>query len=91
MIGINTPVRVYELVARKGELPEDRQKAYRIFEKGLQLYRGQKWEEAIKHFNAVMKVIPDDPPSKTFIERCQSFLASPPPAEWDGVFVASSK
>lgn len=91
VVGIQKPVRVYELVARKGELPEERLKAFRIFEKGLQLYRTQKFEDAIKHFQAVMKVIPNDPPSKTFIERCQDFLQSPPPAEWDGVFVATGK
>jgi adenylate cyclase len=91
VVGINKPVRVYEMIARKGELPDDQLKAYRIFEKGLSLYREQKWDEATKYFNAVMKVIPADPPSKIFIERCNEFKADPPGAEWDGVFVAESK
>jgi adenylate cyclase len=91
VIGIAKPVRVYEMVARKGELPEDQFKAFRIFEKGLTLYREQKWDDAIKHFAAVMKVIPGDPPSKVFTARCIEFKENPPGADWDGVFVASEK
>jgi adenylate cyclase len=91
VIGINTPVRLYELVAKKGELSEDQQKGFAYFAKGLELYRKQQWEEAAKYFNAVFKFIPDDPPSKKFIDRCRDFYKNPPPEDWDGVFVAESK
>ncbi|MBI4084118.1 MAG: CHASE2 domain-containing protein [Candidatus Lambdaproteobacteria bacterium] len=91
VIGIQTPVRIYELVARKGELDEAHVKGYAYFHKGLELYRQQQWDEAVKYFNGAMKVIPDDPPSRAFIERCTEFKKNPPPAAWDGVFVATSK
>ena len=91
VIGINQPVRLYELLAKKGELPEDLQKGVAYFAKGLELYRKQQWEEAAKYFNAVFKFIPDDPPSKKFIDRCRDFYKNPPGADWDGVFVAASK
>jgi adenylate cyclase len=94
VIGINTPVRVYELAAKKGELSEERKKAFAYFAKGLELYRAQQWDEAIKYLNAVFKFIPDDPPAKTFIARCEAFKQAPPVKkgeEWDGVFTAESK
>ncbi|MCZ6534218.1 MAG: adenylate/guanylate cyclase domain-containing protein [SAR324 cluster bacterium] len=92
VIGINTPVRVYELAAKKGELDEKRQKAFPYFAKGLELYRKQEWDEAIKYFNATEKLIPDDPPSKVYIERCEAFKANPPEEkDWDGVFTATEK
>ena len=92
VIGINTPVRVYELAAKKGELDEKRQKAFPYFAKGLELYRKQEWDEAIKYFNATEKLIPDDPPSKVYIERCEAFKANPPEEkDWDGVFMATEK
>ncbi|HKI99622.1 MAG TPA: CHASE2 domain-containing protein [bacterium] len=91
VIGINTPVRIYELLALKGELPEEMQKGIAYFAKGLELYRQQQWEEAAKYFNAVFKFIPDDPPSTKFIERCREFYKNPPGEDWDGVFVAASK
>jgi adenylate cyclase len=34
---------------------------------------------------------PDDPPSVVLAARCRAWLAAPPPAEWDGTFVATSK
>ena len=94
VMGINTPVRIYELLGRKGDLTEELTKGVAYFAKGLELYRGQQWDEAIKYLNAVFKFIPDDPPSKEFISRSQRFKESPPVPEgeeWDGVFTASSK
>lgn len=91
VMGITTPVRIYELIARKGEMKENQKKAFAYFARGLELYREQQWDEAKKYFNAVYKFIPEDPPSTNFIERCNEFKAAPPAKDWDGVFTASSK
>ncbi|MDH5752136.1 MAG: adenylate/guanylate cyclase domain-containing protein, partial [Deltaproteobacteria bacterium] len=95
VMGIKTPVRIYELVAKKGELTEEQKKGFAYYNKGLSLYRDMNWDESIKYFNAVFKFLPDDPPSKTFIERCQDFKEHPPKVpegeKWDGVFTATSK
>ncbi|MEE8435555.1 MAG: adenylate/guanylate cyclase domain-containing protein, partial [bacterium] len=95
VMGINTPVRVFELMAKKGELTEEQTKGNAYFAKGLELYRARNWDEAIKYFNAVYKFMADDPPSTKFIGRCEAFKVNPPdvPAgeEWDGVFTAESK
>lgn len=91
VMGIKQPVRIYELVARKGELSEEHTKAFAYFAKGLELYRDQQWDEAAKYFNAVNKFIPDDPPSAKYIERCRNMKANPPATDWDGVFEATSK
>ena len=91
VMGIQTPVRIFELVCRKGELNEEQQKGFPYYAKGLELYRAQQWEEAYKYFAAVMKFIPDDPPSKTYMERCKEMRANPPGEDWDGVFTAASK
>ncbi|MEE8477687.1 MAG: adenylate/guanylate cyclase domain-containing protein, partial [Gemmatimonadales bacterium] len=91
VMGITTPVRIYELVAKKGELSEEQRKGYAYFAKGLELFRQQQWEESAKYFNAVNKFIPDDPPAGKFIERCREFKANPPGSDWDGVFEATEK
>ncbi|MDH4120653.1 MAG: adenylate/guanylate cyclase domain-containing protein [Deltaproteobacteria bacterium] len=91
VMGIAKPVRLYEIMARKGQLAPNVAQGREIFHKGLALYRDQQWDNAIATFNQVMAVIPDDGPAKSFIERCQEFKASPPPKEWDGVFVSTSK
>ena len=91
VVGINTPVRVYELIAKKGELSEEQKKGIAYFAKGLELYRKQEWDEATKYFNATFKFIPDDPPAKVFIGRCEAFKANSPGEDWDGVFTAEAK
>jgi len=91
VVGINTPVRVYELLAKKGELDEKHKKGIAYFAKGLELYRQQSWDDAMKYFNETFKYVPDDPPAKVFIERCEDFKANPPGSDWDGVFTAESK
>ncbi|MEE8436042.1 MAG: adenylate/guanylate cyclase domain-containing protein, partial [bacterium] len=91
VMGIKTPVRIYELVAEKGQLTEEQTKAFQYFAKGLELYRDQQWDESAKYFNAVNKFLPDDPPSSKYIDRCRDKKANPPPKDWDGVFEATSK
>ena len=91
VMGIKTPVRIYELVAEKGQLSEEKTKAFKYFAKGLELYRDQQWDESAKYFNAVNKFIPNDPPSSKYIQRCKDMKANPPATDWDGVFEATSK
>ena len=49
------------------------------------------FEEAQKYFAQALKVDPDDGPSKVYLARCKHYIESPPPEDWDGVFVMTSK
>ncbi len=85
--GKETPVRVYELLAAKGELSDDKAEIVDGFAKGLSLYRERKWTEATE----VFKQLPEDPPSAVFLSRCHELLKSPPPEDWDGVYTMKTK
>ena len=89
--GKDKPVRIYELLARKGTLSDSYQKARELFARGLDLYRNQKWEEARAFFHQVLKIFPEDGPAKTFIRRCDQFQQIPPGENWDGVYRLTSK
>ena len=89
--GKDKPVRIYELLARRGQLPETLQKGRELFLCGLNLYRNQKWEGAKSHFQGALDLLPDDGPSKTFIRRCEQFQESSPEKGWDGVFQLKTK
>ncbi len=90
VVGKSEPVKVYQLLCRKGELPEDSNKLYKIFSKGIELYREQRWDDAILKFEDALK-LNDDEPSKRYIERCNQFKINPPQKDWDGVFTLTSK
>ena len=45
----------------------------------------------MREFGEVLNYHPADKPSKLYIERCQHFIAEPPPEDWNGVWVMESK
>lgn len=85
------PIDVYELLARKGELSEDMKKLRDLFEKGINLYWNREWDEALKNFKMGLDIIKDDGPSLTYIDRCKAFKESPPPYDWHGEYIMTTK
>jgi adenylate cyclase len=79
--GKTRPIRVYELLGPPGsETP-----ATQAYERAFAAYLARDFAGAIAALD------PTDPPSARLAERCRELLASPPPADWDGVYVAKSK
>jgi len=91
VVGKSEPVRVYELLSKKGELSQEDQRHYEIYTQGLLLYRDQQWDKAREKFEETQNGKPDDEPSKRYIIRCDEFKQKPPPADWDGVYTLTSK
>lgn len=89
--GKTEPVEVFELVGVKGVVPEETLRGLARFEEGLALYRKQEWKKAIEVFQDVMKILPDDPPSKVFIQRSTEFQKNPPPDGWKGEYKRTAK
>jgi len=85
------PVRIYELRAPRGELDGRIGEVRDLFAEGLVRYRRQEWAEALRSFKQALEIVPEDGPTKVFIERCREFMETPPPASWDGVYRLASK
>ncbi|MDH4128248.1 MAG: CHASE2 domain-containing protein [Spirochaetota bacterium] len=91
VVGKKEAVVVYELLGRKDETSGAKADGVELYLKALELYKQQKFKEAINIFESVFKHIPNDPPSKTYIERCNSLILEPPGPDWDGRYVLKSK
>lgn len=89
--GKTEPIRVYELLALKGGLTTAQTQLRDTFEDGLRAYRLQDWGIAAARFAQCLELDPHDGPSRTFAARVQEFALQPPPADWDGVWHATSK
>ncbi len=85
------PIKIYEVICKRSELSDQKLQCVQTFESGLQLYREQHWDDAIKIFSTVLKMNQEDYASKVYIERCQEFTENPPGKEWDGVYVFKTK
>ena len=61
------------------------------FHEALGYYREQKWDDAIKLFNHVRTLKPEDFTSGVYINRCEAMRHQPPGPDWDGVFTMTTK
>jgi len=72
-------------------LTKEKQEVLRLYNIGLQAYKDQRWDDALKAFNEALKVDPNDGPSKVYVGRCKDFKINPPGEDWDGVYTMTTK
>ena len=86
VVGKTEPVKIYELLAVKEDITDIQKAMLMSYQEGLSAYKNRCWEMALQAFKEGLKVMPDDGPAQVYLARCQTYLQSPPPLEWDGVF-----
>jgi adenylate cyclase len=85
------PVKIYELISEHKVPNQQTADMLEWFQKGYALYHKKSWSESLTCFSKALDINPKDEVSKVYVERCQDYLTTPPPAEWDGVFVMKTK
>ncbi|HUZ17098.1 MAG TPA: adenylate/guanylate cyclase domain-containing protein, partial [Spirochaetia bacterium] len=91
VVGIQKPVRLYELVAESSASSGKEAQLVDEFHQGLSHFEEKRWAEAKRHFDAVLKIDAGDGPGSAYVKRCDEYLKTPPPSNWDGVFNLSMK
>jgi len=91
VMGKSEPVRVYELLGWTRRASDEQRQLLERFAAALACYRHQDWGGAEAAWQECLALKPDDQPSRVFIDRVATFRMSPPPANWDGTWTASSK
>ena len=89
--GKTKPIKVFELLSKKGELPEEISKGRSIYHNALHEYRQRNFEDALHTFQEVFDYMPNDHLARVYMERARQFTISPPPPQWDGVWVMKTK
>jgi len=74
-----------------GELPENTKNLLEHYNKGIDLYFKRDFKSALQEFQRALELVPEDNPSKLYVERCEGYIENPPPEDWDGVYVAKTK
>jgi adenylate cyclase len=75
--GKEKPVRVFEVVALKDDLPPELEARNREFAQALELYRQGDYPGAKAGFTALLEKFPEDGPAQTFLGRCRRFHDDP--------------
>jgi len=91
VVGKEAPVLVYEILAEKGKLSEERRAALADYEEGLAAFKARHWEEAIAAFGRAVEKFPDDGPAKLYQSLSRDYSVVPPLEGWDGVFNLTAK
>lgn len=87
VVGKSTPVVVYELLAEKDKSTPEMVRRVEIFSRARDLYLERRWDDALEIFESLV----DDQLSAVYAERCRAMKLSPPPDDWNGVFVLKEK
>ena len=90
--GKTQPVAVYEILDYHTEDTYPRvADALGRFRDGLATYRRREFGRAKALFEEVLAINPDDKAAHVYADRCDRLAASPPPADWAGVWVMETK
>jgi adenylate cyclase len=86
--GKTLPITVFEVIGRVGEVQDEVLARLAAFDRALSLHDARDFAGALAIFASLAAA---DPPSKVYAGRCETYIANPPPADWQGEFVLKTK
>ena len=84
--GKSAAIKIYELLGARGDAEASR-RCVDIYETAFAAYLARDFSRAL----SLLEENEGDAPSAVLGERCQTFLRTPPPADWAGVHISLSK
>jgi adenylate cyclase len=89
--GKNEPVAIHEPIGLKNDLDKTVLDNVYSFDKAVELYRQKMWDEAAAILAGLASDFPDVMLYKIYQDRIARFREDPPPEDWDGVYIFSTK
>jgi adenylate cyclase len=93
VVGKSEPTVVYEVLAEKSDLAQSRMTVESVarYEEAFDHFLARRFAEAEAGFVACAKDYPDDYCVKNYLQASREFSANPPPPDWDGRIVMTTK
>ncbi|MDR1901962.1 MAG: CHASE2 domain-containing protein [Treponema sp.] len=86
VVGINTPVRLYELLEISANADTEMYDMLKVWEQALRLYEEEKdFSGAGRLFQSLFAQNQNDQVAKLYLSRCNEYIRNPPSAGWDAV------
>src|SRR6185312_16022648 len=84
-------IPIYEPIGKVGEVGETTLAELDKFHKALEWYRKQRWNEAAEGMKTLRFANPESKLYKLYLKRIAEYRANSPGADWNGVWVWTSK
>jgi adenylate cyclase len=91
VVGINEPVRLYELLDTKENAVPGQIRLVEVFHQALDFFEVRNWEQAAEGFRDALSLKAEDKPAQKYLDRCRDFIKKPPLDTWDGVYNLTEK
>jgi adenylate cyclase len=91
VVGINTPVQLYNVMGVASEASEERRALAETFSRAVDAYREKRFADSLKLFDRCSEINPDDEATKIFRERVATLVQHGVPADWSDVINMTSK
>ncbi|GHT98755.1 adenylate/guanylate cyclase domain-containing protein [Spirochaetia bacterium] len=84
VVGVNTPLRLYELLDIRDEAAPELLAMIETWDHGFAAYENREFPEALNRFKTIYQNNEQDRVAKLYLDRCERYIAAPPTdAQWD--------
>ncbi len=84
-------IMIYEVLCKKVELKPELEKELQQFHQALDSCLERRFTDALQLFKQLCQAHPQNSLYKLYLHRIETWTISPPPADWDGVFIHNTK
>ena len=91
VVGVNTPLRLHELMSLAGDADRPSPERLAAWEQAINLFEAREFAKAMEIFSSLNRQYPDDHVAELYVKRCDGYIQKPPSADWDGVFNLTEK
>jgi adenylate cyclase len=85
VIGINTPLRIYELLGERSGAGVADTDDFASWESAVARFEKREFTAAAEIFDSIAARNKEDGVARLYSERCRNYIRMPPPDDWDGV------
>lgn len=89
--GKDKPVAIYEPLGLLEKVDKSTRKDLKRFHLGLKHYRACNWDEAEREIFALSSLDKDRKIYQIYLDRIMKYRENPPPDDWDGSFIHTTK
>jgi adenylate cyclase len=89
--GKNEPITIFEPICENALITPELEEKISQFELALQHYYQQNWTTALSLLETLSVAYPSQTLYSIYLGRIQHYMNSPPPSDWDGVYVHQTK